>query len=181
MATILDFGLLQEFSAVFAWILLFVVVFGVLQMSKIFDNMSFNALAALAVTVIMFSAGGTTELISGLVPWFVITAFFVMFLLILAKSVGIEAQEVTATFGGKGVIWWFFAILVIGVVISLVASGQFSRGETEIDPETGEEVKTTGTTVLSIITQPKVLGVILIMSISAIAIALMAGVPKMSG
>ena len=61
--------------------------------------------------------------------------------------------------------WWVFVPLIIGLVIALVA-GPFS-GDVAVDPETGETISTPGQNVLNIITEPKVLGLILILMISS--------------
>ncbi|MAG15546.1 hypothetical protein CMO88_00640 [Candidatus Woesearchaeota archaeon] len=178
MATVFDLGLLSEFSEVFLWILIFVVVYGILQMTDIFKNRGLHALAAISVTIVLGITGSTTTVIEGLAPWFVITGFFIIFLLVLAQFIGVDIHD--TVFGGSSGIWWIFVPLIIGLVISLVAGGQFARETTTIDPETGETITTPGNAVINIITEPKILGFILILAISSVTVALMAGVPKLS-
>ncbi|MBU0662878.1 hypothetical protein KKH30_04840, partial [Candidatus Micrarchaeota archaeon] len=77
--------------------------------------------------------------------------------------------------------WWIFVPLILGLVIALVSGGQFSRGDTtKIDPQTGEIITVPGKTVINTLTDPKVLGFVLILSISAITITLMAGVHRVT-
>lgn len=173
MATVFDLGLLKEFSNIFAWLLVFVVIFAVLGATNIFHSRGVNALIALAVTVLLSTTTGTTDVIRGLIPWFVIVAFFILFLIVLAKFAGIPAEKVVSSFPGTQ--WWIFTALIIGLIISLVAGGQFSRGDTTIDPQTGQEVSTPGRAVINILTEPRVLALILILGISAITVGLMAG------
>ncbi len=180
MANVLDIGLLKDFSYLFGWILIFVVVYGILQVIDMFKNRGIHALIALTVTVIVATTSGTMNVVSGMAPWFVITGFFVVFLLVLTNFMGLPTAQVMSSFGGKGIVWWIFVPLMLGLVISLVSGGQLSRGDTtRIDPDTGEVIKVPGKTVINIITDPKVLGFILLLAISAIAIALMAGVPRL--
>lgn len=179
MANVLDLGLLKDFSYIFGWILIFVVVYGILQVIDIFKSRGIHALIALTITVLVATNTGTMNVVSDLLPWFVIMGFFIVFLLVLGNFMGVSTGDVIARFGGKAIVWWIFVPLMIGLIISLVSGGQFSRGDTtRVDPETGELIKVPGKTVINIITDPKVLGFILLLSISAITIALMAGVHK---
>lgn len=179
MANVLDLGLLKDFSNLFAYLLIFVVAYGILQVTDIFKNKGIHALVAIAVTVIVATTSGVIGIISDLSPWFVILGFFFLFLMVLGNFMGVSTVDIMDRFGGKGVVWWVFVPLMIGLIISLVSGGQLSRGDTtRIDPDTGEVIKVPGKTVISIITDPKVLGFILILSISAITIGLMAGVQK---
>ena len=85
MATVFDFGLLREFSDIFAWILIFAIVYGILQVTNLLKSRGLHALAAMAITVLLGVTGGATGVVTGLVPWFVITGFFVIFLMVLAE------------------------------------------------------------------------------------------------
>ena len=180
MANVLDIGLLKDFSYLFGWILIFVVVYGILQVIDMFKSRGIHALIALTITVIVATNSGTMNVVSEMMPWFVVIGFFIVFLFVLSNFMGLPTAEVVGSFGGKGAVWWIFVPLMIGLVISLVGGGQFSRGDTtRIDPDTGEIIKIPGKTVINIITDPKVLGIILLLGISALAIVLMTGIPKL--
>ncbi len=181
MANVLDVGLLRDFSFVFGWVLIFVVIYGILQVTDIFKNRGIHALVALTVTVIVATTTGTMNILSDMTPWFVIIGFFVVFLIVISNFMGVPTAEVIDRFGGTSVVWWIFVPLALALIISLVSGGQFARGDTtQIDPETGEIIKVPGKTVINVITEPKVLGFILILGISAITVVLMAGVPKLA-
>ncbi len=181
MANVLDLGLLKDFSFLFGYLLIFVVVYGLLQITDVFKNRGINALVAIAVTVLIATTTGSMNVITNLTPWFVIAGFFIVFLLVLTNFMGIPTVDVIGRFGGKSAVWWIFAPLMVGLVISLVTGGQFSRGDTRVDPETGQVISTPGNTVITVITEPKVLGFILILAISTLTIALMAGSFKPGG
>ena len=171
MATVLDLGLLEQFSDIFAWILIFAVLYGVLQITDIFKSRGINALVAISATILLGLTSGTSDVIAGLLPWFVITAIFMAFLLVMIGFLGINLAE-TPLGGGAG-FWWVFVPLIIGIIIALVTGGQFDRDEGEEGSDTSA-----GKGVINIITSPKVLGFILIMAISAITVAIMATAPK---
>ena len=86
MANVLDLGLLKDFSFLFGYLLIFVVVYGLLQITDLFKNRGINALVAIAVTVLIATTTGSMNVITNLTPWFVIAGFFIVFLLVLTNS-----------------------------------------------------------------------------------------------
>ncbi|MBI2663940.1 hypothetical protein HYX10_01205 [Candidatus Woesearchaeota archaeon] len=180
MATIFDLSLLREFSLVFVWVLIFVLVYGILEVTNIFKNRGLHALIAIAITILLGTTSGVTTVVTGLIPWFVITGFFVVFFLVLSNFIGVPTKEVLQRFGGEGAVWWLFVPLTVGLMIALVAGGQFARSQAPIDSETGEPVTTPGKVVLDIITDPKVLALMIILGISAVTVVLMAGTHKIT-
>ena len=76
--------------------------------------------------------------------------------------------------------WWIFVPLMIGLVIALVAGGQFARGEPKADPETGETAVEPGKAAITTLQEPKILGLILVLAIASVTVALMAGAPVLS-
>ena len=171
MATVFDITLLKEFSTIFAWLLMFSVSFGLLQVVDIFKSRGINALIAVSMTILLGITSNVSEVIAGMAPWFVITGFFVVFLLVLVKFVGVDINQ--TMLGGNSGLWWLFVPLIIGLVISLVAGGVLQR------PGPGDEV-TPGKALIVILTNPKVLGVFLILAMAAITVTLMASVPKLA-
>ena len=171
MATVFDLGLLKEFTNIFAMILIFAVSFGLLQIVDIFKSRGVNALAAISLTIIIGISSSASEVIAGMAPWFVITGFFAVFLLVLAKFIGADIGD--TVFSGKSGVWLVCVPLIVGLVISLVSGGVLQRGEP------GEEV-TPGKAIIEIVTEPKILGFFLILVIAGITVALMAGAPKIA-
>ena len=168
MANVFDLGLLSQFSDIFAWVLIFAVMFGILQVTNPFKNQGINALVAVSITVLLGTTSGTTTVITNFLPWFFITGIFMVFFFVLLNFIGVPLQE-TVLSGGGGM-WWVFTPLIIGLIIALVAGGQFSKSDPGVEPTPGQAV-------LNLITEPKILGFILIMVIASITVALMAGVP----
>ena len=79
----------------------------------------------------------------------------------------------TTAFSGRSGIWWIFVPLIMGLVISLASGGVLQKGEPD-------EETTPGRAVIEIVTEPKVLGVFLILVIAGITVTLMAGAPRLS-
>lgn len=171
MSTVFDLGLLKEFSFIFSMVLIFSVSFGLLQIVDIFKSRGINALAAISMAILLGITSNASEVIEGMAPWFVITGFFVVFLLVLVKFAGVNIGD--TMLGGNSGLWWIFVPLAIGLVVSLVSGGALQRSDADEDPTPGQAV-------IEIVTEPKVLGFFLILVISAITVALMAAVPKVA-
>ena len=169
MANLFDIGLLREFSVIFSWTLIFAVSFGILQAVDIFKSRGINALIAISLTILLGLTSNASNVVANMLPWFVIMGFFIVFLLIFARLLGIDFKN--TAFGGGSGIWWVAVPLVIGLVMSLVSGGVLQRADA------GEEL-TPGKTFIAVLTEPKVLGFFLVLIIAGITVAVMGGVPK---
>ena len=177
MATILDIGLLKGFSDIFVWILVFVIVYGALEVANLLKNKGLHALLAFAITAVIVITGGGSNLIVAMVPWIVVMAAFFLFLMMLGQFVGLSAKQILSNFGGegRGVTWY---ILIPLIVILVIAWTQAPREQTVVNPETGETVTVelhTQRPFLGVLTSPQVLGLVLILAIAAMTIVLMTG------
>ena len=82
MATILDLGLLQSFDVIFPVILIFALVFAILQKTKIVgDSLGINSIIAVAVAFMALLSENVIQVVKFIVPWFTIAIIF--FLLII--------------------------------------------------------------------------------------------------
>ena len=179
MATVLDLSIINHFSIVFAWLLVFGVIYGIMETGSVFQNRAVAVLIAAVVSTLMMTFTGTVSFITGIIPWFVVIAIFIVFLLVLSKSLGFQNEEIVSNFGGKSVVMWIFMLLVVAVVISLVAGGQIAdESQVQVDEEGNPVDGGPGTSALGIIRDAKVLGVVVVLAISALAVMLMSGVPK---
>jgi hypothetical protein len=143
-----DLGLLNSFSPIFVFILVFAVCFGIFQWSKLFgDNKVIHAM--IAVVIGLFSSVFSTSargMIEFMVPWFTILIIFGVLLIIIFKMFGVSDSSLTAAAKDKGVMW---TILIIAVIIILGALstvyGQKSLSYTTPGAETSTDTTTTST------------------------------------
>ena len=176
MATLLDLGLLKGFSDIFAWLLVFVIIYGALEVTNLLKNKGLHALLAFAVTAVVVITGGGTNLVTAMVPWVVVMAALLLFLFMLGQFAGLSAKDIVGNFGGKGATWYLIIPLFIILVIAWTQGP--NEATTPVDETTGEliTVEQPGQRpFISIITNPQVLGLILILSISAVTMTLMTG------
>jgi len=184
MATILDATLLHGFAGVFSFLLVFILVFAVLSMSKVFKLSSgLAALFAFSLSILTLFSPRAVAVIRLVTPWYV-TFFFLIFMLILA-SLFFSGEEGMAIFGdGKK---FMGVVVVIGILIFIIGwakvskmnfpdndIGNGSSVEYTIN-ENGEKIpiEKVDTSLRSTIFSPAILGVLAFLLIGAAAVFLL--------
>ncbi|MBU2561828.1 MAG: hypothetical protein KKD17_06020 [Nanoarchaeota archaeon] len=195
MATFLDIGLAQHFSVIFPVLLVFVIVFALLEKSKILgENKGLHSLIALCIAMMLLFVPGVIQVIGYMAPWFVLIFLLVFFFFLLLLAFGTPWDKIVGVAGSWGTPHWF--LLVIGLIIFIGALGHvygqamlpYSTEETagsESVNVTQEGVEGTSTdtgdfnsNVGRVIFHPKTLGMVLLLMIGSLAIKLLASAPK---
>jgi hypothetical protein len=191
MATFLDIGLAQHFSVIFPVLLVFVIIFALLEKSKMLgENKGLHSLIALAIALMMLFVPGVTQVVSIMAPWFVLIFLLIIFFVLIMLAIGMKWE----VFAGYMSRWetphWF--LLVIALVIFVGALGSvyggsmlpYSGGATQMNVSTegvGEGLTTdTGDfnkNVGRVIFHPKTIGLVFLLLIGALTIKLLAKAP----
>ncbi|MBI2138162.1 hypothetical protein HYU13_01110 [Candidatus Woesearchaeota archaeon] len=173
MATFLDISGLQGFSNIFAFLFVFLVVYGVLAATKVFsDNKTLYLLLALLFaifTLLSPIAIGVVEYIS---PWIAIITLFVVFLVIASQMFGYSGMD---GLGDSKI-----AIFVVLILIVVVGALGYIRDQVKAPGDEGGDAdfSKTGTVLL----HPKILGAVFVLIISIFTVVLLAGrAPLMGG
>jgi len=192
MATFLDIGLAQHFHVIFTVLLVFVIIFALLEKSKIFgDNKGLHSLIALSIAMLVLFVPGIVQVIGIMAPWFVLMFLLITFFLMLLLAFGTPMDKIIGVAGEWQTPHWFF--LIIGLIIFIGALGSvygqsmlpYSGAEDEGVPanfteggDSGEGVTTdTGdfnANVGRVIFHPKTLGLFLLLMIGSLTIRLLA-------
>lgn len=176
MATILDLGLLKGFADIFVWILVFLIVYGALEVTNLLKNKGLHALFAFVITAVVVLTGGGTQIITAMAPWVVVIAALIFFMLILAGFAGADLKDLPSIFGKKVVLW---IVVIPLLVILVIAWTQAPQETTVVDPTTGEVVTVEAPqkqrSYIGVLTDPKILGMFLILGIGSMTLALMTG------
>ncbi|MBT4651031.1 hypothetical protein HOC13_00750 [Candidatus Woesearchaeota archaeon] len=187
MATFLDLGLLQYFNVIFPVILIWALLFAILQKTKILgENMSLNAVVSMAGALMALLSPTIIQLINFVVPWFVVAFIFLILLLLLYRVLGASEKDVTSMIMGDKTIKW--GILAVAVLILAAGFGQvlgqsigpYLGGE----PVDGEVIVTEGGTpsvatsdfqqnIMAIIFHPKVVGLVVLFGVAIFAVILL--------
>ncbi len=182
MATVLDLSVLKAFMPVFSWLFAFLLVYGFLKVTNIFKNDGINALIAFVFSLMVAVSGTATGAISAMAPWFMVIIFFVFIIYLIGSFMGIPTVDMLGTLGGpRGAMWW---ILIIGFIILAAGLSQSFGQQLLKAREGGNQTATVtgpgstgspsiGQNVLLTLTNAKVLGMVVLLLISALTLALM--------
>jgi hypothetical protein len=182
MVTFLETGLLNYFSIIFPALLIFVLVFALLQKIKILgDNKVINALVAVALGFIVLLSENILSLINFAAPWFVVFFIFLVLLLVVFKLMGASDENIASVIRSDKIVQW----TIIAISLIIVGSALGSVYGQKLLPFTSEEVNVTEdgeitststtsykTNVAAVFFHPKVLGLIFILLVAAFTIAL---------
>ena len=175
MASVLDLGLLKGFVDIFVWILVFLIVYGGLEITNLLKNRGLHALFAFVLTAVIVLTGGGTNIIVAMAPWVTVIAAVIFFILLLAGFAGVEKDKILSPFGGNGVVWYIFIPMII---IMVIAWTQGTPEKVVLDdqghPVASELTVKSQRPFVGVLTDPKVLGFILIMAIGAMTLVMMA-------
>ncbi|MBW2965672.1 hypothetical protein KY342_01050 [Candidatus Woesearchaeota archaeon] len=181
MATVLDIGLLEYFSIIFPAILIFLLVFALLQKIKIIgDNKAINALVAIALAFIVLLSQNILSIINFAAPWFVIVFVFLILLLTVFKLMGASDENIASVIRTDKVVQWTFIAISLIIVIAAFSNvyGQKLLPytlEENITIEEGEVSTATASfqqNVINIFFHPKVLGLLFLFLVALFTIAL---------
>lgn len=174
----MQLGVLKYFSIIFPALLVFVVVFALLEKTKILgENKVTHSIIAIVIAFMVILLKDIVSIINYMAPWFVLLFVFFVFLLVLYKLLGATDQNIADFFTkNRG---FQFVIIGIGLVI-LIASIAYVYGP-KVLPVTGDGVNVTavgeaGTfkeNVFAVLFSPKILGMIFILVVAIAAIALL--------
>lgn len=126
---VLETILSSEFAVriVYPFLLVFVLIFAILEKSKILgeDKRQIDALIALSIALITIAFSWATDIIVNLMPFLAVCAVILLVFLILYGFVasGKEGLEIN-----KGIMWTIVILVTIALIIAvIVVTGQWDR------------------------------------------------------
>ncbi len=119
MATILDAGLLNFLLPVFTFLLIYAIVFGVLQKSKFLsESANINVWVAIAISVLFLLAPGAIEFVSVITPWFVVLVIIAFSFLLIFFFMGIKPETIEKVARTEAAVRW--TIIIISIIIIVI-------------------------------------------------------------
>ena len=186
----LNISFLQYFSPIFIFVLVFVMIYGILQFTKFLgDNKVLHALIGFFIAVIFLFSTEAITVVQVIAPWFTVLFIFVIFILMSYKLFGATDDQIRNVITHASALQ--YTILALGIIILLFGLGAgfgqkllgYSADISEVRDaatEAGEGSTATSsyqTNLISTLFNPKILGMILILVIAAFTIRAMT--PKM--
>jgi magnesium-transporting ATPase (P-type) len=191
MATFLDIGLVQQANWLFAFVLVFVLLYAILSYKKLFDMSKMTASTiAICIAFMMLLSPAFLNIVAAAVPWFAIAIIFIVFLLLTMFTLGVTPEDMTKTLNGpqygssiKSFVVIIASIIIIGAIASqfsvFTGGGSEPSGETIVNAN-GEIVSQSGDVggkgqdaLIAILFHPQVLGLLAIMVIAIFATILL--------
>jgi len=185
MATVLESGLLQNFSLIFSMVLVMAIVYGLLEVTKTLgENKALHGLIAFIIGMLLLVSPNVTKVISALVPWFTLMFVAIILILMTYKLFGATEKDFSAALKGDKTIIWTIIIIAIIIIV-----GVFSQvyGQQVLPITTKTNVSGSGTAVSSgtattsfshnvgaTFFHPKVLGLLLIFLVAVFTVAILA-------
>ena len=189
MATFLETGALNYFSIIFPALLVFVIVYALLEKTKILgENKGLHAIAAIVAAFLVMLSGDIVQIINFGAPWFVLVFVFLVLLLLIYRFMGATEADLTKVIRtDKPIQWTIFFIGLVIVIASisniygqrlLAQTEEYAVGENitvaearEIIAE--EEGLTYRSELYKTFFSPKILGLIFIFLVATFTIALL--------
>ena len=168
MATFLDVTGLQQFSSIFVFLFVWIVVYAILANVRIFaGNKAIGALIGLIIGIFVLFSPLAVGAVSYMAPWFGFLLVASIMVLVGFKMLGISSTELV---GGPGM---KFGVIMIVLIFLTVGLASYTREAVSVpgDNETGEP-SYTGAAALW---HPKILGIIMIFLVAIFTIVLLAG------
>ncbi|MBR9676259.1 hypothetical protein GOV05_04580 [Candidatus Woesearchaeota archaeon] len=198
MSSFLDIQILGYFSKIFVFVLIFVLIYAVLSLTKLLGGKNnLDAIVALTVAFIVIFNQGFVDLVEFMIPWFVLMAIVILLILMNYKLFGGEGDVVSMLVGAgrhKTVVYWIITLSVIIVLMALSSNygqtvGPYLDGETrnastplEHVSGLGDAARGTGdvgtgdfqTNLGATLFHPRMLGMVLILLIASFTMLLLA-------
>lgn len=166
MVTFLGNGLLERFSSFFVFLLVFIVIFGILEATKLFGKgkEGLNAWISLFIAILAILSEKVTAIIAFASPWFVVVFILLFFIIVGAKFFGGEGVNFAELIKNPNVYWVLIIIAVIIMVFSFIYANPPGAEEVDEDEEEGPAL-----------IDPKILGLIAVFLIAIFAIIQLTG------
>ena len=207
MASVLDISILNSISVIFLFILIWVIVFGLLELVKIFgpDRKNLHAIIAFCIALLSVVSPGVVSFFSFFTPWFFVWVLFIFFVLFAARMFGGAQNEISNLIKDSTV---HIILIIVSVIIAFFALGhtmgqtlleeqpgygspELGHGETSLNssstnyisptepvlPDTPADSNDYKTNFILTIFHPKVLGMVFLLMVAAFTIMLIARRP----
>ncbi|PIN81528.1 hypothetical protein COV11_01845 [Candidatus Woesearchaeota archaeon CG10_big_fil_rev_8_21_14_0_10_30_7] len=182
MATILDFGLLKPFEAIFPFLFLMVFLYAVLTRFETFkDKPAFSAIIAFVLSIMSMMSPILVRTISLMAPWFVLLIIFMVMLLLAYQAFGIKEGTIIdlVKSDSYGETFTWTIIIVVGLIFvgSLTTAfseqqgfQQLQKGELAPVPSDFVEPGSEKEDFFKTVFHPKVLGLIVLMLLALVTV-----------
>ena len=190
MASILDLGLLQFFKVIFPTLLVFVVIYAVLQKTKVVGaKKPIDAIVAIACAILTAISASAIDLITFIAPWFELLFLGIVLFFFAFRVMGYDEGFISSVLKnnqyGTGFFWVTIAIgaMIIFAGVGSVFGDQLISltGDIQDDGEFNNaenaDINEYEQNIIKTIIHPKVVGAGIFLLICVLAVAMLTGSP----
>ena len=181
MATPFDLELLKNFSFIFPFLLVFAIIFALLEKTGLLgeDKKTMNSIVAIVVAFLVLLSDTAYKIINAMAPWFILFIVFLVFVVLIFMMFGTEETDLKKAVKDPVLMW---AIIIVALVIIISVSSQvwYVEGQ-RLDPSINASMGAEEDYVIyhnekiKPFYHPKMLGLILIFLIATFSIRLLSG------
>ncbi len=180
----IDLSLLVSLKRIFPFILVWVVVYALLEWREIFgkDKKGLRSVVAFVIAMIFLISSDASLVVEYMTPWFVIILIFVLLMLMIFKMFGASDEKIKEVIqGDRTVIYWiiFISFIVFFAALGKVFFTTALPGGEDLREGIGADDSTVSDAGEGAFWQtlfhPKILGTIFILLLAALAIKFLAG------
>jgi hypothetical protein len=111
-------SLIEGFSRFLPALLVLLVMYAVFEYTKVFGtNHTLNVLISFVISVIILLSEPISLALSTMAPWFVILIIFIVFVIVVFKSMGVSDSQIMSVFAEYKMVVWIIIFLCIGIGI----------------------------------------------------------------
>ena len=163
----LDISLLQFFMPIFSFLLIFALVYAVMdKFSLLGGGKAVKVTVAFTIAIIFLFSTKALSFVMELLPWFVILIVLIFVTLAALMFLGLKEESVAATVKKPALYW---VVLVFIIIALLITIGKVF-GSLGGDGGTTEEGQESSPSLLQTLFNAKVLGAVVLLIISVFAI-----------
>ena len=188
MVASIDAGILGHFTVIFTFIMVFVIVYGFLSLTKVFGSgkNGLYAIIAFSFAILSITSSGVLALITFITPWFFVLIFIGFFVLFVLMMFGLKSEDLTAGKTSELRVWVIIltaVILIFGLGAAFgqqaLEEGTGGSGTTPPAPPVNASLENDAATddfatnVMEALFNPKLLGMVVVMLVGAFAMFLL--------
>ncbi|MCK4669593.1 MAG: hypothetical protein KAT43_00195 [Nanoarchaeota archaeon] len=123
MATFLDIGLLQFASPIFIFLLVFLIVYALLDKFKLIsDDQGVNAIIAFAVACLTLLSKQVTAILFYVSPWFVVMFIFILFGMMAFRFSGVPETAITEYMSKMSLVHYLILVSIILIIFAAIGT-----------------------------------------------------------
>ncbi|MBW2999349.1 hypothetical protein KY339_01645 [Candidatus Woesearchaeota archaeon] len=182
MVTILEAGIFESFSRIFAMVLIIAIVYAILQFTNFLKaGKGVHGLIAIIIGLLMLISPDIMKVVMLMIPWFVLMFIFIILLLLGYMLFGAKEADFLHVLKTDRTVVWVILIICIVIIISVLSqvySQRFLTAEEGEDVGEGAAAEGVATAsysknVAATIFHPKILGMIFIALVAVFTIGIL--------